>query len=342
MRTTLTGLALLLAAGAAWAQVGNLTGADVADRTAVSDPAEIARQLDDSWLAFTMPVLDGTASPCCWQGNWNEFGTQGCSLESRPTGFGSRGDAPDTDLLVVFAKVEHGDVRSMRVVGEQCPVEGQGARVEWLGEVGNEEGLDWLETVARSGDSDSVRHSALYALAQHRDEAVTGRLSAMARNGGPELQHQSIFWLGEARGAAGLAQLEQLLGELPPGESRRELNFAIAQAGTPAAMELLIRISRTDADREQRSGALFWLAHDFPAEAEPLLLNLLTDETDSEILERAVFALSQLPEDRSGPVLLALARDSQAPREVRRQALFWLAQSDDDETIAQLTELLTR
>jgi len=36
-----------------------------------------------------------------------------------------------------------------------------------------------------------------------------------------------------------------------------------------------------------------------------------------------------------------LARDKQVSRVVRRQALFWLAQSDNDETVAALAQLLS-
>jgi hypothetical protein len=41
-------------------------------------------------------------------------------------------------------------------------------------------------------------------------------------------------------------------------------------------------------------------------------------------------------------MLLDIARDADAPRAARRQALFWLAQSDDDEAIEALAALLTR
>jgi hypothetical protein len=335
-------MALLLAAGSAWGQITNLSGAEVIDRASITDPATVARKLDNSWLAFSIPALDDTSSPCCWEGNGNRFGMSGCSLESRPTGFGSRSDAPVTENLVIFAKVDQGEISSMRVVGEQCPVTADGARVEWLSEVDDEAGLDWLEAAARSDDPESVRHSALYAMALHRNEEVTRRLSVMARDSDSRLQQESIFWLGEARGEAGLAELERLLNELPRGNLRRELNFAIAQTGTPAALDMLTRISRTDADPEQRSGALFWLAQEFPDQAQQILKDVLAEEEDSEVLEQAVFAISQLPDDMSGPMLLELAKDNQAPREIRRQALFWIAQSDDETTVAALADLLTR
>ena len=40
--------------------------------------------------------------------------------------------------------------------------------------------------------------------------------------------------------------------------------------------------------------------------------------------------------------LLDLAKNAEVSRIVRRQALFWLANSDNDESVAALAELLTR
>jgi len=68
---------------------------------------------------------------------------------------------------------------------------------------------------------------------------------------------------------------------------------------------------------------------------------VISTEQDENVLEQAVFAISQLPDDSGSRILLNLAQDKQASRTVRHQALFWLAQSDDDKTIAALTELLT-
>ena len=112
-----------------------------------------------------------------------------------------------------------------------------------------------------------------------------------------------------------MKQLEQLLIDLPRGDVGRELNFAIAQAGTPQAQELLIQISQSDPDSEQRAGALFWLAQEFPQAAQLILLETVHSESDSEVLEQAVFAISQLPEDMAGPMLLELAKATSRRRE---------------------------
>jgi len=87
---------------------------------------------------------------------------------------------------------------------------------------------------------------------------------------------------------------------------------------------------------------MFWLAQEYPQQAQGWLLEVINTEQDEDVLEQAVFAISQFPDDSGDQVLLDLARNDQTPREVRRQALFWLANSDNDSTVAALTNLLTR
>ena len=59
-------IALLVVAGHVQAQVGELYDANVIDMTAVSDPAKAMNAGEGHWLAFSLPVLEGTRSPCCW------------------------------------------------------------------------------------------------------------------------------------------------------------------------------------------------------------------------------------------------------------------------------------
>jgi HEAT repeat protein len=342
MKAIKTGLILALLSSTAWAQVGGLMNADISERTSISDPAQAVRVTNRQWVAFSMPALEGTQSPCCWKGSWNRFTEVGCSLDKQHQSYGTRFDSPLAENLIAYAEVSDGEVISLRVVGEHCPVEGDGAKVTWMGNADDTAGLNWLEALARSDKHDSVDDSALYAIALHRSNDAGQRLYAMAKEANGELSGEAIFWLGDARGADGFDALKSLLAELPKGDSRREINFALAQNGTPAAIDLLAEISRSDSDPEQRGSALFWLAEEFPEQAPDLLLDAIDREQSEEVLEQAVFAISQLPSDTGTQMLLELARDKQQPREVRRQALFWLANSDDDNAVAALADLLTR
>ena len=246
MKAKVTGLLLALLTGTAWAQVGGLTNAEVIGQTSITDPGKAVQTAQGQWIAFSMPVVEGTRSPCCWHGQWSNFREVGCSLEKQHESYGTASDSPLTENVIAYARITQNEVRSLRVVGEQCPVEGNGATVTWLGRVNSAASLNWLEAVARSDHGDSLSFSALYALALHRSKDASERLYALA---------------GEA---------------------------------------------------------------------------------DGELAEEAVFAISQLPGETGTQMLLELARDQQKPREVRRQALFWLANSDDDEAVAALADLLTR
>lgn len=342
MKTKWLSLALLMLSSYSWAQVGGLFNAEVSGDTTVSNPAKVMKAADGQWLAFSLPALAGTRSPCCWQGKWNGMGEVGCSLQTRHQSYGTKSDSPLAENVIVFSQLRDGQVQSIRVVGESCPVDAGGARVNWIGSVDETDGLDWLEEVARLDQDDSVGGSVLFALALHRSPEAGHRLYSLARDIEADLSEQAIFWLGENRGEQGFRLLKKLLAELPGGDERRAINFALAQNNSDDAAALLFEISKSDSDSEQRGEAMFWLAEGYPQKAQGWLLKVLETEQDENVLEQAVFAVSQLPDGAGDRALLELAQNTQVSRVVRRQAIFWLAQSDDDSSVAALTDLLTR
>lgn len=330
-------ITLALAAGSVWAQALDISDAVVTDKTSFTDPAKVVKAAEGQWLAFSIPVLEGTHSPCCWKGNWtNVTGESGCSLGKKHQSYGTRSNSPTTENVIVLSEIKNSRVQKVRVVGESCPIEGQGATVTWLGNVDEKSGLDWLASEAHSDDA------MLYALGLHRSNATNEYLYQMAIDRNGDISEQAVFWLGEARGETGLRDLKRLLEELPIGDTRRQINFAVSQNKADGAADLLQKISESDRDSEQRSDALFWLAQEYPQRAEGILLDIIDTEQNEDVLEQAVFAISQLPEDRSSKILMSLATNSQSPREVRRQAIFWLANSDDDKAVAALADLLSR
>ncbi len=341
MKTTWMIPALLVLSTGAWAQAGALYNAQVNENTSITDPSQAMKAAEGQWLAFSFPALTDTRSPCCWTGKWDGAGEVGCSLETTQQSYGTRSDSPMTENLIVFSRVRDGKVGRIQVVGESCPVDASGARVTWIGSVDETAGLEWLENAARS-QQDSKADAALLGIALHRSPAADKVLYKLAREARGEQAEEAIFWLGESRGEQGFETLRQLLAELPQGDTRRQINFALAQNQTPAAAGLLFEICKSDPDPEQRGEAMFWLAQNYPRQAQDWLLEVIRTEKDADVLDQAVFAISQLPGDSGDRVLLELARDAQNQRAVRRQALFWLAQSDNDASIAALTDLLSQ
>jgi HEAT repeat protein len=69
------------------------------------------------------------------------------------------------------------------------------------------------------------------------------------------------------------------------------------------------------------------------------LRNQAENDPEASLRKSAVFALSRLPKDEAIPQLIQLATTSKDPA-VRKQAVFWLGQSDDPRALDYLTKLL--
>lgn len=103
----------------------------------------------------------------------------------------------------------------------------------------------------------------------------------------------------------------------------------------------LLRLARDRSrDADVRSTALFWVAQEAGARAAEAIEDIaVRSDEDSEVQEAAVFALSQLPGDRSTDVLLRLARENRNPG-LLPTVYFWLGQTDDPRAAALFEEIL--
>ncbi len=90
-----------------------------------------------------------------------------------------------------------------------------------------------------------------------------------------------------------------------------------------------------------RKSALFWLGQAAGEAATSGLTEIVDDDAgDLEVRKTAIFALSQRPRDEGVPALIEIARSNPHPS-LRKQAFFWLAQSEDPRAIALFEEVLT-
>jgi HEAT repeat protein len=77
-------------------------------------------------------------------------------------------------------------------------------------------------------------------------------------------------------------------------------------------------------------------------EAERVIGEAIRKDPDGDVREEAVFALSQLPDERATRALIAAAEDQSLPREQRKRAVFWLSQSRSDAAMAYLDRMLAK
>jgi len=153
-----------------------------------------------------------------------------------------------------------------------------------------------------------------------------------------------VVWLTDVKPAESVRLLRSLVasgGSEERGGRRVEepALAALAFHADPSALEALIGLARQDASGHVRGQALFWLAQRAGSKVAGVITRAIEDDPETEVKKRAVFALSQLPHDEGVPLLIDTARKNRNPA-VRKQAMFWLGQSNDPRALAFFEEVL--
>lgn len=138
--------------------------------------------------------------------------------------------------------------------------------------------------------------------------------------------------------------LKQVLARRDPCsvQLRRKAVFILSQKRTPETEDILLAAVRNDPDADVREQGVFWLSQVGSERAVSALDSILHSSPDPEIQKKALFALSQIRGPRAGQILRDVAQRSDAPIEVREQAIFWLGQQHSDESAAFLRDLYAR
>lgn len=301
-------------------------------------PADALAALDaDGWYTWRVAAVEGAPAWCCTIGGI-VGAERPCRLDSRFSGYGDCGDRTTDGEVRLYAMIEAGTVKKLRVLDPECPVEA-GSVVSDLGPVAVEESFNRLRRLVERDSG--VAEDALAAIAVHRGEEPLRFLVDAARGGaGTALRKNAIFWLGQVRIAEGAPVIEDLMFAGDVAGIRRHAAFVLANSSFPARHEALIRQGRGDSDAEVRSNAWFWLAQTGAAESEQAIVEAMNADPDRNVREEAVFALSQLPGDRAVDALLELVEDPQLDPELRKTALFWLVQSESDRAFVAVERLL--
>lgn len=311
--------------------------APLAARAASLEEA-VAAAAPGTWVEYEVPREPGAGSPCCFERHGGRQDRRGCTLDGSDWNI-ALGGSGDGDILRVYARRGAQGVDRVRSLGASCPLERGTARVAAIGAVDAGAAAHWLGAqVPRLGKRE--RDGAMMALALQAGPGASAALARLAAPGSTaELRRDALFWLGEARGADGLRTLLRTLAEEADADLLRHAVFALSLSSAPGAADALRRMARHDARAELRGEALFWLAQDQDPQTEALARDALA-AGGGVLREKAIFALSQLPPERAIPALDALARDRSQDARTRREALFWLAQQDDDDALAVFDELL--
>jgi hypothetical protein len=147
-----------------------------------------------------------------------------------------------------------------------------------LGTVPAREVVDMLMAIAENGDGRASR-DAIFPMTMVDSVTIWRGLMRLARNEdrSRETRKQAVFWLGQLAEEPATAGLDDLVGEEAlDSEVRKQAVFALSQRPKDEGVPALIRIVRTNRDREVRKTALFWLGQSNDPRALDLFEELLS------------------------------------------------------------------
>jgi HEAT repeat protein len=277
---------------------------------------------------------------------------RGCTLENEQHGPRSR-PAGSIQLegsrrAALLFRVENNQVQKIRLYSLACPLDAGGRRFVWLTGVSVQSSLGFLESLASTqrpigaGSEKSVQDGAIFAIAQHDAPAADDILERLTRaTQATHVREQAVFWMGASRGARGLQTLKRLLKQDGSEQVRDKVVFALSISHEPDALASLIDAAQHDGSAHVRSQALFWLAQKAGAKAAGTIAYAIENDPDTAVKKQAVFAMSQLPKDDGVPRLIEIARTQRNP-EIRKQAFFWLGQSNDPRAFAFIEQTLLK
>lgn len=199
-------------------------------------------------------------------------------------------------------------------------------------------------TVARE-DVRSLQTRIESALAQRGDAEAAGGIAETASGEGcDEIRMAALNGLLQMRSQQALPILQKVLanrsGDACSVEMREKAVFLLAQhARGDSTVDVLLDVVRNDPSSEVREKAVFWLSQVPGERTVAALEEILMNSQDRQLQEKAVFALSQHRSERAARILRDYAMQEDAPLELREKAIFWIGQSRAEPNAGFLKDL---
>ena len=198
---------------------------------------------------------------------------------------------------------------------------------------------NFLKNFVRSSADRKVRSTAIFWLGQIGGE--TAFLADLVRNDSEnkELREHAAEAIGESRDKAALTTLQSLYETVANRDVKRSVIHAVSEnENKEAAFAFLLKVARTDPDREARSHAVHWLGESDSESVVDELMKIYGSDPDQDVRRQVLHALSEMQNQRAQAKLLEIARSGDNA-EMRRQAIHWLGEKGTDAVISELVKI---
>jgi len=191
-----------------------------------------------------------------------------------------------------------------------CLVDLKGRPLVWLGTVKDAESIPFLDKLYAGSQRDKGKRGLMAAVSMHDTKSlvIPCLKKYVTEEDNVELRCQAVFWL--------------------------------AQQDHRDAFEILKNVVRNDTSSKVREDTVFWIGQ--KAKTDDLIEVVETvalKDAVREVRKKAVFALSQVPDERGVESLIRIAR-TEKDLATRKEAIFWLSQKASKRAMESLEEIV--
>ncbi len=211
----------------------------------------------------------------------------------------------------------------------------------WLGNAGDDESIEFLQSIYARSPSAEVKKEIITAIGIHSpgDKAFEFLKSVLLGSDDRSVRAESAFWLGES-GQPGAGELLEYSAAHDPDEDVcDQCVFSISRLKEPGAVDRLIHLAEKENRGEIRKKAIFWIGQIASARSAAALKNLAINGDDLAVEKAALYSLSQLSDSDGIETLISVAR-THPNLEMRKEAIFLLSDSENPRALEALVAII--
>jgi HEAT repeat protein len=211
----------------------------------------------------------------------------------------------------------------------------------WLDIIRIEESITFLEKCFNSKyiGSDKVKDTLVTAVGIHgpNPKAFNFLKNVLTGNYAAKVRKSAAFWISQQQSPEVAKVLERTVYNDRSSAVRENAVFGLYLVKCKEADDALVKLARKGKDKHVRKKAIFWLGQKAVKRTVEILEDMVNDDTDTDIQKAVVFAISQHPDGVSRLIKIAKTHRS---LNVRKQAIFWLSQSDDPQALDTILDII--
>jgi len=248
-----------------------------------------------------------------------------------------RDDELVTKRIAVLILMRRGEPTDVDLSNLDLSFQFDGHPVFWLGPVDDAQSIAYLRFLYDCGPEDDAREDLVGAIGMHDSFSLVRPflVDVLDSRTSNDVREAAVFWLHKDDTRETRMYLVRLAERDASVDVREQAVFALNLMKSDEALDRLIALARTADDEDVREKARFWLGQ----KASNIIAAAADESPASEIQKQAVFALAQMDDDGGVDELIRLVHEGKSPV-IRKQALFWLGQTDDNRALDLIVSIL--